>query len=67
MRSVFYIKSCEPTVYLQPSNMSVPTLGYAHITSRAQEQHENFAHALLDSIEKTRFCKLKEPCKGLKP
>jgi isopenicillin N synthase-like dioxygenase len=39
--------------------MSVPTLDYADFTSGTQEQRENFAHALLDSFEKTGFCKLK--------
>ena len=39
--------------------MAVSTLDYSDFTSGTQEQRETFAHALLDSFEKTGFAKLK--------
>ena len=39
--------------------MAVSTLDYSHFTSGTKEQREKFAHALLDSFERTGFAKLK--------
>lgn len=39
--------------------MAVSTLDYSHFTSGTKEQRHDFAHALLDSFERTGFAKLK--------
>ncbi|TEY29268.1 hypothetical protein BOTCAL_0964g00030 [Botryotinia calthae] len=39
--------------------MAVPTLDYNHFTSGSKDQSEEFAHALLESFERTGFAKLK--------
>ena len=39
--------------------MTVPTLDYSQSTSGTKDQREEFAHALLDSFERTGFAKLK--------
>jgi isopenicillin N synthase-like dioxygenase len=38
--------------------MSIPVLDYSHFSSGSREQRETFAHALVESFEKTGFCKL---------
>lgn len=39
--------------------MAVPTLDYSHFTAGSHEQQLQFANDLLESFERTGFCKLK--------